>query len=72
MQQFLGTLLPELSADVAHDEIPVAEIDGPGSHRTAADSKPKSSSSRATKASTRKKAASGGSGAKSTRKAKKT
>ena len=50
MQQFLGTLLPELSADVAHDEIPVAEIDGPGSHRTAADSKPKSSSSRATKA----------------------
>ena len=25
-----ATLLPELSADVAHDEIPVAEIDGPG------------------------------------------
>jgi len=82
MQQFLGTLLPELSADVAHDEIPVAEIDGPGSHQTAADSKPKSpasratkaknSSSRATKASARKKAASGGSRAKSAGKAKKT
>jgi ferritin-like metal-binding protein YciE len=50
MQQFLGNLLPELSADVAHDEIPVAEIDGPGSRRTSADSKPQSSSSRATKA----------------------
>ena len=61
MQQFLGTLLPELSADVAHDEIPVAEIDGPGAHRTAAESRPKSSSSRATKAaSTRKNTASGG------------
>ena len=82
MQQFLGTLLPELSADVAHDEIPVAEIDGPGSHRTATDSKPKSSSSRATKtkssssratgASSRKKTASGGGKAKSARKTKKT
>ena len=47
MQQFLGALLPELSADVAHDEIPVAEIEGPGSHRTAADSKPKSRAKRA-------------------------
>ena len=45
MQQFLGALLPELSANVVHDEIPVAEIDGPGSRRTAADSKPKSSPS---------------------------
>jgi ferritin-like metal-binding protein YciE len=52
MQQFLGALLPELSANVVHDEIPVAEIDGPASRRTAADSKPKSSSSRATKAKT--------------------
>jgi rubrerythrin len=72
MQQFLGTLLPELSADVAHDEIPVAEIDGPGSRRRAADSKPKSSSSRATNASTRKKTATGGGRAKSAGKAKKT
>jgi ferritin-like metal-binding protein YciE len=79
MQQFLGSLLPELSADVAHDEIPVAEIDGPGSHRTAADSKPKSSSrkaksssSRTANGSTRKKTASGGSRAKSARKTKKT
>jgi ferritin-like metal-binding protein YciE len=81
MQQFLATLLPELSADVAHDEIPVSELDGPGAHRTAADSKPKSSSSRATRAksssnrtattSTRKKAGSGGSRAKSAGTAKK-
>jgi len=72
MQQFLGTLIPELSADVVHDEIPVAEIDGPGSRRTAADSKPKSSSSRsrAAKAPARKKAASGGGRAKSASKAK--
>ena len=73
MQQFLATLLPELSADVAHDEIPVAEIDGPGSHRTAADSKPKRSSSRATKAApARKKTASSGGKAKSAGRAKKT
>jgi ferritin-like metal-binding protein YciE len=73
MQQFLATLLPELSADVAHDEIPVAEIDGPGSHRTAADSKPKSSSSRATKAApARKKTASSGGKAKRAGRAKKT
>jgi ferritin-like metal-binding protein YciE len=62
MQQFLGTLLPELSADVVHDEIPVAEIDGPGSHRTAADWKPRSASS--------KKTASAGSRAKRASKAK--
>ena len=30
MQQFLAELLPQLSVDVAHDEIPVSEIDGPG------------------------------------------
>ena len=28
MQEFLGALLPELSVDVAHDEIPVSEIQG--------------------------------------------
>jgi ferritin-like metal-binding protein YciE len=35
MQKFLGDLLPELSANVAHDEIPVSEIDGPAATRTA-------------------------------------
>ena len=28
MQEFLAALLPELSIDVAHDEIPVSEIKG--------------------------------------------
>lgn len=46
MQQFLAELLPQLSVDVAHDEIPVSEIDGQASHRTSADSKRKTSSSR--------------------------
>lgn len=46
MQQFLAKLLPELSVDVAHDEIPVSEIQGEASRRTAADSKPKRTSTR--------------------------
>jgi ferritin-like metal-binding protein YciE len=45
MQQFLAELLPQLSVDVAHDEIPVSEINGQASHRTATASKRKSSSS---------------------------
>ena len=60
MQEFLAALLPELSADLAHDEIPVSEIEGQAARRTAADSKPTRSSSRST-TSGRKKAASGGS-----------
>ena len=43
MQAFLAALLPELSADLAHDEIPVSEIEGQAARRTAADSKPKRS-----------------------------
>ena len=35
MQKFLAALLPELSVDLAHDEIPVSEIEGESSHRTA-------------------------------------
>jgi ferritin-like metal-binding protein YciE len=35
MQEFLGDLLPELSAKVAHDEIPISEIEGPGARVTA-------------------------------------
>jgi ferritin-like metal-binding protein YciE len=46
MQGFLAALLPELSADVAHDEIPVSEIEGKASRRTATESKPRSSSRR--------------------------
>ena len=33
MQQFLAELLPQLSVGVAHDEIPVSEINGQASHR---------------------------------------
>ena len=33
MQKFLGDLLPELAASVAHDEIPISEIEGPAARR---------------------------------------
>jgi ferritin-like metal-binding protein YciE len=55
MQQFLAELLPELSVDVAHDEIPVSEIEGEAADRTAGDSKRKSSST-SRKSSSRTKA----------------
>ena len=35
MQKFLADLLPELSAKVAHDEIPISETDGPAAKVTA-------------------------------------
>ena len=54
MQGFIASLLPELSADVAHDEIPISEIEGKASRRTAADSKPTSSSKRKTASNGRK------------------
>jgi hypothetical protein len=57
MQQFLAKLLPELTVDVAHDEIPVSEIEGPAARRTTADSKPKRTST-SKKTSTRSKASS--------------
>jgi hypothetical protein len=37
MAEFLGDLIPKLAVDVAHDEIPVAEIEGPAARRTARD-----------------------------------
>ena len=37
MQEFLAGLLPKLSVDVAHDEIPVSEINGPAARVTAGD-----------------------------------
>ena len=36
MASYLGDLIPQLATDVAHDEVPVSEIDGPAAHRTAA------------------------------------
>lgn len=36
MASYLGDLIPELATDVAHDEVPVSEIDGPAARRTAA------------------------------------
>ena len=54
MQGFIAALLPELSADVAHDEIPISEIEGKASRRTATESKPKSSSRRKSASNGRK------------------
>jgi ferritin-like metal-binding protein YciE len=72
MQQFLAALLPELSAGVAHDEIPVSEIEGRTSRATAPSAAPKrasrstkSTSSRSAKStSSRRKTASSRSKAK--------
>jgi ferritin-like metal-binding protein YciE len=36
MASYLGDLIPQLATDVAHDEVPVSEIEGPAAHRTAA------------------------------------
>ena len=33
MAKFIGELLPQLATDVAHDEIPVSEIEGPAKRR---------------------------------------
>ncbi len=41
MQEFLAGLLETLSIDVAHDELPVSEIQGKAAHRTASESKVK-------------------------------
>jgi ferritin-like metal-binding protein YciE len=56
MQQFLAVLLPELSVDVAHDEIPISEVEGKASRRAVSDSKRTSSSSRKKTASSGRKA----------------
>jgi ferritin-like metal-binding protein YciE len=36
MSEFLAGLIPELAANTAHDEIPIAEIDAPSARRTPA------------------------------------
>ena len=38
MAKFIGDLLPQLATDVAHDEIPVSEIEGDAARRTSTDS----------------------------------
>ena len=38
MAKFIGELLPQLATDVAHDEIPVSEIEGDAARRTSAKS----------------------------------
>ncbi len=55
MALFIADLLPELATDVAHDEIPVSEIDGDAAHRIAADTRTPSRSSRSAKRSPAKK-----------------
>ena len=35
MQKYLGELLRDLTVDMAHDEVPVSEINGPAARRTA-------------------------------------
>ena len=37
MASYLGDLIPELAIDVAHDEVPVSEIEGPAARRTSGD-----------------------------------
>jgi ferritin-like metal-binding protein YciE len=61
MSNFLGDLLPQLATDVAHDEIPVSEIEGEADHRTSTGtgrtrraSTPKSRSSKARATKSRK------------------
>jgi ferritin-like metal-binding protein YciE len=34
MASYLGELIPQLATDVAHDEVPVSEIEGPAARRT--------------------------------------
>lgn len=72
MSDFLADLIPELALDTAHDEIPVAEIEGPAAPaRTSKPSRPRKpsrSSSNGTKSSGSRKSSSS-SGTK-TRKAK--
>jgi ferritin-like metal-binding protein YciE len=59
MQKFLAELLPELSIDVAHDEIPVSEIEGEAARRSASGSTPKRSSSKPKRSSSKPKRSTG-------------
>ena len=55
MALFIADLLPELATDVAHDEIPVSEIEGDAAHRVAGDARTPTRSSRSAKRSPAKK-----------------
>jgi ferritin-like metal-binding protein YciE len=59
MAKFIGELLPQLATDVAHDEIPVSEIEGPAKRRKSTPSgrtrKAPASSSRSPKSRSPKK-----------------
>jgi ferritin-like metal-binding protein YciE len=65
MQEFLAKLLPELTVDVAHDEIPVSEIEGPTARRTAAGSSPKKTPTRSKASASKRKTSSSRSKSKS-------
>jgi rubrerythrin len=47
MASYLSDLIPELALDVAHDEVPVSEIDGPAARRTGSNGAARRSSARA-------------------------
>lgn len=47
MASYLGDLIPELALDLAHDEVPVSEIEGPAAHRTASNGAARRSTTRA-------------------------
>jgi ferritin-like metal-binding protein YciE len=52
MASYLGDLIPQLATDVAHDEVPVSEIDGPAAHRTVAAGARRGATARARRTST--------------------
>ncbi len=54
MAKFIADLIPQLAIDVAHDEVPVSEIEGDAAHRSASDSRKPSRGSRSSKSSTAK------------------
>ena len=56
MQEFLAGLLPKLSVDVAHDEIPVSEINVPAGGSKTGAGRSKRTSSRTSRSSSRSKA----------------
>jgi ferritin-like metal-binding protein YciE len=70
MAAYLGDLIPELAMDVAHDEVPVSEIEGPAAHRTAAAGAHAATSRRAKGGSSRTRAASRRAGGSTTARAR--
>ena len=52
MAKFIADLIPQLAIDVAHDEVPVSEIEGDAAHRSASDARKPARGSRSSKSST--------------------